>query len=346
MKIERLNDRQIRCTLTREDLDKRGLRLSEFAYGTKKARALFQDMMEQARYEVGFDAENYPLMIEAVPMGAECLVLVVTAVEDPEELDTRFSAFGPIMDEEDEDDGDDYEGEDNEEDNTFYRMLRGMQEGDFSGISEQFAARLNPSSVRQATGKQPPAKNKPGRKTPGVRIFCFSSIHEVRRAASMTMGQTNGILNTLYRDPSNRRFFLCLEQPVRQDNTDEAPQASREDASEKDAQVTRTAQVGNNVRIVVTVTTKDAADAPDPQADSAAKADAATVPDPVSDSAPEQKNKPNHAHRTPATSFPALCAILAEYGSAAAAGSISEEYLEEHCEALMRGDALQKLAAL
>mgnify|MGYP000392291375 FL=1 len=34
MKIEKVNDNQIRCTLTRADLDDRHLKLSELAYGT------------------------------------------------------------------------------------------------------------------------------------------------------------------------------------------------------------------------------------------------------------------------------------------------------------------------
>ena len=67
MKIEKVNDNQIRCTLTRADLDDRHLKLSELAYGTEKAKSLFRDMMQQANYEFGFEAEDMPLMIEAVP---------------------------------------------------------------------------------------------------------------------------------------------------------------------------------------------------------------------------------------------------------------------------------------
>ena len=48
MKIEKLSDNQIRCTLTRADLAARQLQLSELAYGTEKAKSLFRDMMQQA----------------------------------------------------------------------------------------------------------------------------------------------------------------------------------------------------------------------------------------------------------------------------------------------------------
>ena len=93
MKIEKVNDNQIRCTLTREDLAERQIKLSELAYGTEKAKMLFRDMMQQAAYEFGFEADDIPLMIEAIPLSADTIILVITKVEYPEELDTRFSKF-------------------------------------------------------------------------------------------------------------------------------------------------------------------------------------------------------------------------------------------------------------
>lgn len=102
MKLEKVNDHQIRATLTKADLADRELKLSELAYGTEKAKNLFRDMMQQAAYEFGFEAEDIPLMIEAIPLSSECIVLIITKVEDPEELDARFSNFAPSV-HEDED---------------------------------------------------------------------------------------------------------------------------------------------------------------------------------------------------------------------------------------------------
>lgn len=96
MKLEKLSDTQIRCTLSKEDLSQRQLHLSELAYGSEKAKELFRDMMQQASIELGFEADNIPLMIEAIPISNDCLVLVVTKVENPDELDTRFSRFSKI----------------------------------------------------------------------------------------------------------------------------------------------------------------------------------------------------------------------------------------------------------
>lgn len=95
MKIERLSENQIRCTLNKSDLASRQLKISELAYGSDKAKELFRDMMQQASHELGFEADDIPLMIEAIPVSSDCIVLIVTKVDDPEELDTRFSKFSP-----------------------------------------------------------------------------------------------------------------------------------------------------------------------------------------------------------------------------------------------------------
>lgn len=98
MKIEKINDNQIRCTLTREDLETHQINLKELAYGSEKAKKLFRDMMQQAQIQFGFEADNIPLMIEAIPVNIDSIILIITKVEDPEELDTRFSKFSPYKD--------------------------------------------------------------------------------------------------------------------------------------------------------------------------------------------------------------------------------------------------------
>lgn len=136
MKIEKVNDYQIRCTLTSDDLADRQIKLSELVYGSDKTKKLFRDMMQQASVQFGFEAEDIPLMIEAIPLNSGCLVLVITKVEDPEELDTRFSNFAPSIHEEDDDDETEPEFStsllpDSAEDmmNLFRRMKKaGMQE--------------------------------------------------------------------------------------------------------------------------------------------------------------------------------------------------------------------------
>ena len=96
MKIEKINDRQIRCVLTKEDLETRKIRLSELVCGGEKARGLLRDMVIRAARELNFSFNNNPLMIEAVPSGKDQLVLIITRVDDPKELDSRFKQFSGL----------------------------------------------------------------------------------------------------------------------------------------------------------------------------------------------------------------------------------------------------------
>ena len=111
MRIEKINENQIRCFLTKEDLEARNLKLSELAYGSDKAKELFRELMRWAFYKFNFDAENIPLMIEAVPLSADSILLIVSKVAYPDEFDSRFSEFtegaGGGFDWEDDDDFED-----------------------------------------------------------------------------------------------------------------------------------------------------------------------------------------------------------------------------------------------
>ncbi|MDF2878830.1 MAG: Negative regulator of tic competence [Clostridia bacterium] len=94
MKIEKLSDTQIQVTLNHSDLIDRNIKISELAYGSKKAQALFKDMMIRAYEDFGFETENVPLMIEAVPLSTDSIMIVVTKVEDPSQIEEKLDAIG------------------------------------------------------------------------------------------------------------------------------------------------------------------------------------------------------------------------------------------------------------
>lgn len=94
MKIEKISDTQIRVTLNHSDLQNRDIKIGELAYGSTKAQALFRDMMAKAYEDFGFEAENVPLMIEAVPLSTDSIMIVVTKVEDPAQIEEKLDAIG------------------------------------------------------------------------------------------------------------------------------------------------------------------------------------------------------------------------------------------------------------
>ncbi|MBE5865421.1 MAG: adaptor protein MecA [Lachnospiraceae bacterium] len=196
MKIEKVNENQIRCTLTREDLASRELKISELAYGTEKAKSLFRDMMQQANFEFGFEAEDIPLMIEAIPLNAECIVLIITKVEDPEELDTRFSRFAPHVTEDDDLD-DDEEYPDIDDAKEVLDLFRKLQE-----TAPEPAAPAPQSPVSSEAVAQEKLR---------TRIFAMDSLNKVMSAARIVGNQFKG-QSTLYKDEQGDKYLLVLIQ--------------------------------------------------------------------------------------------------------------------------------------
>ncbi len=93
MRIEKINSNQIKCVLDKDELLKRHINVSELAYGSDKAQELFKDMMQQASFEFGFDSGSAPLMIEAVPLSSDGIMLIITKVDNPDELDDKYSGL-------------------------------------------------------------------------------------------------------------------------------------------------------------------------------------------------------------------------------------------------------------
>lgn len=202
MKIEKINENQIRCTLTKTDLADRELKISELAYGSEKAKTLFKDMMEMASYECGFEADDIPLMIEAVPISAECIVLTITKVEDPEELDTRFSKFAPSVHEEMMEE---LEAEDiTDEVMNLFQKVQNAESGLVSDISRSDTL---PAQTGHAPRSKQPSPVKP--ETAPTRIYSFSDLNHVIRLAHVVSGMSLGS-NSLYKDPRAMDYRLII----------------------------------------------------------------------------------------------------------------------------------------
>ena len=244
MKIEKLSENQIRCTLNKADLTSRHLKISELAYGSEKAKELFRDMMKQAAYELGFEAEDIPLMIEAIPISSECIVLIVTKVDDPEELDTRFSKFSPF--EENYDDEYDYPFDEYDSfgdiesfnaDNSKLPTASDELDSSNESIENDMKSLLdkvnnyinNNSSSDNIIGSnmennsdflsfQDKAFNNKNdsheydeNEEPVVRIFSFKDFDTFAEAARIILPVYTG-KSSLYKSPNDNRYYLAIEK--------------------------------------------------------------------------------------------------------------------------------------
>ncbi|MDO4614201.1 MAG: adaptor protein MecA [Lachnospiraceae bacterium] len=202
MKIEKINENQIRCTLTREDLQQHQIKLSELAYGSEKAQRLFHQMMNEAQRQFGFDAENAPLMIEAIPNKTDSLVLVITRVDDPEELDTRFAKFTPSENTPEVASAADAIGENILD--IFQQITEEAEKASKEG-TEKAPGKKQASQPAQ-TAKSTVSSPEPVQKSL-VRIYAFPDIDAVI-AASHGIGSAYHGSNTLYRSANDYKLIL------------------------------------------------------------------------------------------------------------------------------------------
>lgn len=196
MKLERVNDHQIRCTLTKSDLADRQLKISELAYGTEKAKKLFRDMMQQASFELGFEADDIPLMIEAIPLSSESIILIITKVEDPDELDTRFSNFAPSV----------RENDDADLDEVLSQVAKDIPDvlDLFKKLSKEVAQ--NPEMLEEAKEKLIEKANAACELS---RAFAFASLDSVIKASKVISSFYNG-KSTLYHDTDDDKYVLSV----------------------------------------------------------------------------------------------------------------------------------------
>lgn len=196
MKIERISENQIRCTLSNFDLSVRNLNLSELAYGSEKARNLFREMIQRASNEVGFEAEDIPLMVEAIPLANESVMLIITKIEDPEELDTRFSKFSPV----DEDD-----------DNSWGTLANELLEGADALLN----LLNNPEKAEKAPAapkaEAPAAASLQKDAAQYMRIYQFDSLDPICAAAKETGPVFEGS-SVLYKNPVKGQYYLVLKK--------------------------------------------------------------------------------------------------------------------------------------
>lgn len=214
MKIEKVNENQIRCILSKEDLADRQIKLSELAYGSEKAKVLFRDMIEQANDQFGFEVDDIPLMIEAIPLSGENIILQITKVEYPEELDTRFSKFSASNEEEDSLET---------ETMSLFEELQGADDvlGLFQKMKEDLEEQIeekekhpeNVGIVKEIDEHVETAKSAKKKEIPTnlTKMYEFQTLDQLERLARILGGYYTGE-NDLYKDEKKNRYYLLIRK--------------------------------------------------------------------------------------------------------------------------------------
>jgi adapter protein MecA 1/2 len=134
-------------------------------------------MMTRAYEDFGFETENIPLMIEAVPISTDSIMIVVTKVEDPAQIDEKLDSIG---------------------ERPTHRTFKEPEEDRLTDL--------------KLMGRDTKERTKNTRKQAQVLMYEFKTFDEVTRAAhaieSIYIGD-----NSLYK--YDNRYFLVLNKNQR-----------------------------------------------------------------------------------------------------------------------------------
>lgn len=98
MKIERIDDKTVKCFLSNEELEEYDIDYKDFVTRSDKAKEVVQEIIEQAEEEVGYKPPKYAFDLQIMMLPEEGLVLVLSD-KDPAESkpNTPMQALRELM---------------------------------------------------------------------------------------------------------------------------------------------------------------------------------------------------------------------------------------------------------
>lgn len=176
MKIERIDDKTVKCFLSNEELEEYEIDYKDFVTRSDKAKEVVQEIIEQAEEEVGYKPPKYAFDLQIMMLPDEGLVLVFS---EKEPLENKNGA----------------------------QLLQALQE--MKRVFEEKKAEINANLEKSAQAEEASenAKNGKGKKgkkgaaeaqKPQFAIFAFRNIGRVIEYAAVLPANLR-INSTLYR---------------------------------------------------------------------------------------------------------------------------------------------------
>ena len=188
MKIERIDDKTVKCFLSNEELEEYEIDYKDFVVRSEKAKEVVQEIIEQAEEEVGYKPPKYAFDLQIMMVPDEGLMLVFS---EKEPLENKNGA----------------------------QLLQALQE--MKRVFEEKKAEIGATLGKQAkeetennAGKNKKAKGKAEEAAkPQFAIFAFRNIGRVIEYAAVLPANLR-INSTLYRMAEGRCVLRALQQSL------------------------------------------------------------------------------------------------------------------------------------
>ena len=151
MRIERVDDKTVKCFLSNQELEDYDIDYKDFILRSDKAREIVQEIIEQAREEVGYQPPKFAFDLQIMMVPDQGLVLT-------------FSDRDPEVKESDQ----------------FIECLREMKR-----ILQRTRDRMENGEQQESGGESGRAAGKRRKERPGFAVFVFSGIQRIMDYAAV-----------------------------------------------------------------------------------------------------------------------------------------------------------------
>lgn len=172
MKIERIDDKTVKCFISNEELEELEITYKDFILRSEKAKEVVEDIIEQAVEEVGYKPPEFAMDMQIMMMPEKGLVLTLSE-KTPEDLKNN-----PMLQE-------------------YLKEMRKTLEEHFTDIA----------GTAKKT-KEAPAKGQK-QQMPEFAVFEFDSIRQISSFASV-LPKNMRMVSSLYRMDGN--YYLYLQK--------------------------------------------------------------------------------------------------------------------------------------
>lgn len=186
MKIERVDDKTVKCYISNEELEEFEIDYKDFIMRSEKAKEVVQEIMEQAQEEVGYKPPKFAFDLQIMMVPDQGLVLT-------------FSEKDPLTDMKD--------GEQILE--CLKEMKKVLQKNKEELANAQAQIAKNLAKNQQAPSQQTGEAKEPPKTRPDFAVFAFRSVGRVMEYASV-LPKNLRVKSALYL--MNEVYYLHLQK--------------------------------------------------------------------------------------------------------------------------------------
>lgn len=90
MIIDKIDETRLLISLAYEDMQSFNLRFDQFLWSDSKSRNIIKDLLQKAKEQTGFCANNKRMMIEVLPKSGGCIILFTLLFDKAKKVNHRY----------------------------------------------------------------------------------------------------------------------------------------------------------------------------------------------------------------------------------------------------------------